>query len=177
MMQEFWVFGYGSLMWRPGFDYVERHQALIHGLHRRLCIYSWHHRGTPQQPGLVMGLDRGGACRGIAYRVRPEDWETTVEYLRGREQVTAVYLERSVRAHISGEAPRSVDALTYVADRSHAQYAGALSVEDQLRFVLQGKGVSGPCNEYVRSAVEHIREMGLHDGLLEHLSHKLAQVT
>ena len=176
IMQEFWVFGYGSLMWRPGFEHIERHQALIHGLHRRLCIYSWHHRGTPEQPGLVMGLDRGGACRGVAYRVSPENWPATIAYLREREQVTAVYIERSVKAHLSGDERRSVNALTYIADRSHAQYAGALSIAEQLPFVIQGKGVSGPCNEYVQSALEHIREMGVHDGLLEQLSHRLAEI-
>src|SRR5262245_2338593 len=85
-----WVFGYGSLMWRPGFPYLERHPARLIGLHRALCVYSYVHRGTPEKPGLVLGLDRGGACRGIAYRVAAAERDGTLSYLREREQVTSV---------------------------------------------------------------------------------------
>src|SRR5437868_3545892 len=83
---EFWVFGYGSLMWRPGFDFLERRNARLVGAHRALCVYSFVHRGTPAKPGLVLGLDRGGNCRGIAYRVAKSKRAATIEYLRGREQ-------------------------------------------------------------------------------------------
>ena len=91
---DLWVFGYGSLMWRPGFDFLERHTGRIHGFHRSLCVYSYHHRGTPNHPGLVLGLDRGGSCRGIAYRVAAGLRDGTVANLREREQVTSVYVER-----------------------------------------------------------------------------------
>ena len=90
---DLWVFGYGSLMWRPGFDYLERHEGRLIGAHRALCVYSFVHRGTPQKPGLVLGLDHGGACRGIVYRVGAKKREATIEYLRNREQVTMVYRE------------------------------------------------------------------------------------
>src|SRR5687768_12605984 len=93
-MTELWVFGYGSLIWQPGFPYLERKVARLFGAHRALCVYSWVHRGTPQRPGLVLGLDHGGACRGIAFRIAPQEWESVHAYLREREQVTAVYLER-----------------------------------------------------------------------------------
>src|ERR1700748_1582132 len=91
---DLWVFGYGSLMWRPGFEFVERIPARLIGLHRALCVYSFVHRGTPERPGLVLGLDRGGMCRGIAFRVSAALRDQTVAYLRAREQVTTVYLER-----------------------------------------------------------------------------------
>lgn len=173
-MQDSWVFGYGSLMWRPGFRFAERRPALLRGLHRQLCIYSHVHRGTPDRPGLVMGLDRGGACRGIAYRVAAEDWPSTLAYLRGREQVTNVYVEtrRPVRLLGGGE----VEALVYVVDRNHPQYAGRLSLEDQLTFVRQGCGASGACADYVASTVEHLRELGIADPLLEALAARLAPV-
>ncbi|MEL7030355.1 MAG: gamma-glutamylcyclotransferase, partial [Pseudomonadota bacterium] len=89
-----WVFGYGSLMWRPDFDYLERQSALLFGYHRAFCIYSVHHRGRPEKPGLVFGLDRGGACRGVAFRLAPDARSEIFEQLRAREQVTSVYLER-----------------------------------------------------------------------------------
>lgn len=174
-MQEFWVFGYGSLMWRPGFEFIEKQQALLRGLHRGLCIYSHVHRGTPARPGLVMGLDRGGACRGVAFKVDQARWSTTVDYLRAREQVTMVYLERTVTVSLLSEPARKVSALTYVVDRAHEQYAGKLSLEDQLKFIRQGKGGSGPCPEYVTTVAEHIRELGLRDSTLESLHKALTQ--
>jgi len=178
MMQERWVFGYGSLMWRPGFEYAEQRRALLRGLHRRLCIYSHVHRGTPERPGLVMGLDRGGACHGIAYRVEESRWAETVAYLRAREQVTMVYLEQ-MRPIVLDAAPRDglparpTVALVYAVDRQHPQYAGKLGIEEQLPFVRQGSGVSGPCADYVRSAAAHIAEMGLRDPLIEGLAARL----
>src|SRR5579885_3263075 len=91
--EDLWVFGYGSLMWQPGFPHLERVPARLIGLHRALCVYSFVHRGTPEKPGLVLGLDRGGACRGIAYRVAAPERDATLSYLREREQVTSVYVE------------------------------------------------------------------------------------
>src|SRR6202040_1341020 len=90
---DLWVFGYGSLMWRPGFDFIEQVPARLIGEHRALCVYSFDHRGTPEKPGLVLGLDRGGACRGIAFRVRGALRQAPIVYLRAREQVTSVYRE------------------------------------------------------------------------------------
>src|ERR1700676_2869036 len=90
---DLWVFGYGSLMWGPGFGYLEGGPARLIGLHRALCVFSFVHRGTPERPGLVLGLDRGGMCRGIAYRVAAAARADTIGYLRGREQVNTLYLE------------------------------------------------------------------------------------
>jgi len=168
-MAEFWVFGYGSLMWRPGFAYVERRPALISGLHRQLCIYSHVHRGTPDNPGLVMGLDRGGRCRGIAYRVDEMHRIDTIDYLRRREQVTMVYIESIRTIQLLGERPRKVPALVYVVDRRHRQYAGRLGLHVQLELVRTGLGQSGACSDYVRSTLAHLREIGVRDHGLEML--------
>src|SRR5208282_4138064 len=132
---DLWVFGYGSLMWRPGFDFLERAPARLIGLHRALCVYSFVHRGTPERPGLVLGLDRGGTCRGVAFRVAPRSRAATITYLRAREQVTSVYRETMRRVWLKGDAGRptsslQVSALCYVVDRSHVQYAGRLSLAE-----------------------------------------------
>ncbi|QPC45205.1 gamma-glutamylcyclotransferase [Kaustia mangrovi] len=171
-MNEFWVFGYGSLMWRPGFAFAERREATLVGAHRRLCVYSHVHRGTPDRPGLVLGLDRGGSCRGMAFRVMPEQWEETLAYLREREQATMVYREawRTVTLPATDDAPaREARALAYLVDRRHPQYAGHIGADEQLPYVLNGHGRSGPCPDYVRNTVVHLREMGIADPLLERL--------
>src|SRR4029077_14715863 len=114
---DLWVFGYGSLMWRPGFAFAESAPARLIGLHRALCVYSFVHRGTPEKPGLVLGLDRGGACRGIAFRVAPRHRDATVAYLREREQVASVYREVTRSVWLENAARQRISALTYVVDR------------------------------------------------------------
>ncbi len=171
-MEQFWIFGYGSLMWRPGFEYRRSLPAVVHGVHRSLCVYSHVHRGTPEQPGLVLGLDRGGSCHGLAFEIDPEKWDDTLSYLRAREQVTMVYLERRKTIRLPSES-RKVSAVTYIVDHAHPQYAGRLDDETLLRFILQGQGVSGHCADYVQSTVSHLRSMAIHDALLERLSARL----
>ncbi|MFC7396205.1 gamma-glutamylcyclotransferase [Chelatococcus sp. GCM10030263] len=162
-----WVFGYGSLMWRPGFPFLEQRRAVVRGFHRALCIYSHVHRGTADRPGLVLGLDRGGSCLGLAFRVAAGDATETIAYLRAREQATAVYVERHVRVTFpDGE---SATALTYVADRRHPQYAGRLSDAEVVRLVRQGIGQSGRNPEYVRNTHRHLIDLGVHDPLLTRL--------
>ena len=168
---DFWVFGYGSLMWLPGFDYVERRGALVRGWRRSLCIYSHVYRGTPERPGLVLGLDRGGACRGVAFRVAAALREDTIAYLRARELVTAVYIERNVRVRLPDGT--KVGALTYVADRDHPQYAGRLDREQLLSLVLQGVGRAGPNVDYVLNTETHLRENGILDPTLDWLAAQL----
>ncbi len=170
---DLWVFGYGSLLWRPGFEFVEKVPARVTGLHRSLCIYSFVHRGTPERPGLVLGLDRGGACRGMAFRVAPEHRDATVEYLREREQATAVYLEVLRNVTLLGQPERRVEALTYVVDRGHAQYAGKLSVEQRLHLIRQGHGRSGPNREYVLATVAELEALGCRDQELHVLAERL----
>jgi cation transport protein ChaC len=166
-MQQFWIFGYGSLMWRPGFDFLEQRPGTIRGYHRSLCVLSHVHRGTPERPGLVLGLDRGGACRGNLFRVAPDRWAETVAYLRAREQVTMVYREVETMA-TTPDGP--VPALTYAVDRRHHQYAGTLGHDRLVRLILQGAGQSGRCIDYVFNTVAHLRELGIHDENLERLA-------
>jgi len=168
---DLWVFGYGSLMWRPGFDYVERLDARLTGAHRALCVYSFVHRGTPERPGLVLGLDRGGACRGIAFRVAPEEWESVVATLRAREQVTPVYLERT-RPIVFGDGSRA-RALTYVVDRESPQYAGKLDEETQFSMVASAEGQAGPNRDYVTNTAAHLAELGMADAWLDRLAMRL----
>jgi len=172
---DLWVFGYGSLMWRPGFEALERVPARLKGLHRALCVYSFVHRGTPERPGLVLGLDRGGMCRGIAYRVAAAARAKTVAYLRGREQVTSVYLETMRRVELEGAARRQVMALCYIVDRGHVQYAGRLSLAERLHHVRQGHGQSGPNREYVIEAVRALEALGYRETDLHLLAERLGK--
>ena len=167
---DLWVFGYGSLIWRPGFDFVERVPARLIGEHRALCVYSFVHRGTPERPGLVLGLDRGGACRGVAFRIAEKNRAATVAYLRAREQVTSVYREVTRSVWLENEARQRVGAIAYVVDRGHVQYAGRLSLAEQLRHVMQGHGQSGANREYVISTVRAIEAEGFRDAPLHQLS-------
>src|SRR6201747_2763255 len=160
---DLWVFGYGSLMWRPGFEFLERVPARLIGEHRALCVYSFVHRGTPEKPGLVLGLDRGGACRGIAFRIAEKHRAATVAYLREREQVTSVYREVMRSVWLENEARQRVSALAYVVDRGHVQYAGRLSLAEQLRHVQQGHGHSGANRDYVLATLQSIEAQGFRD--------------
>jgi cation transport protein ChaC len=170
---DLWVFGYGSLMWRPGFPYAERRKATLKGWRRGLCVYSHVYRGTPEHPGLVLGLDQGGVCHGVAFRVEHALRESTIRYLREREQVTAVYIERIVAITLdSGE---RVPALTYVADRLHPQYAGRLDRSSLLEIVRSGAGQSGKNADYVTQTHDHLTEIGVRDRELEWLSANLRE--
>src|SRR5246500_880620 len=167
---DLWVFGYGSLMWRPGFEFIEQVPARLIGEHRALCVYSFDHRGTPEKPGLVLGLDRGGACRGIALRVAAKLRDSTVDYLRSREQTTHIYREVMRSVWLDNDARQRVSALTYVVDRGHVQYAGRLALKEQLRIVQQGHGRSGNNRDYVLSTVRAIEAQGFRDGRLHQLA-------
>jgi glutathione-specific gamma-glutamylcyclotransferase len=162
-MAELWVFGYGSLMWRPGFAFSEQAPAALIGAHRSLCIYSFHHRGTTESPGLVLGLDEGGACRGVVFRVPPENRDLTITYLREREQVTDVYVEAFRPVSLLDGSGRELEALCYVVDRRHPQYAGRLSIETQARLVQAAVGRSGTNIDYVLNTVRHLEEAGIQD--------------
>lgn len=159
-----WVFGYGSLIWNPGFAFRRQERALLRGAHRSLSIYSHRHRGTPDQPGLVFGLSRGGSCFGVAFEVAEAGWDQVFDYLQEREQDSGVYREawRKV-ALASGEV---VTALAYLVNEDHPQFAGELDLAHQLRLIRTGHGESGPNTEYVRKTATHLLALGIHDRAL-----------
>ena len=165
---DFWVFGYGSLMWDPGFAHAEVHPALLYGYHRRFCVYSFRYRGTPDCPGLVLGLDHGGACRGMAYRVAHRDARAALVYLWERELRGGGYHMRTVRPRLPGR--RTVEAYTFVVNHAHKDYAGELSLRETARYIVQGIGDRGPCSHYLHNTVEHLEELGLVDGPLHRLA-------
>ena len=171
--EDLWVFGYGSLMWRPGFDFLERVPARLIGLHRGLCVFSFVHRGTPERPGLVLGLDHGGNCRGIAFRVAAENRAATIDTLRAREQVTMVYREVVRPVWLEDDPRRRVSAVCYVVGRGHEQYAGRLTLEQQLHLVRQGHGRSGNNRDYVLETVREIERQGYRDRELHLLAEQL----
>jgi cation transport protein ChaC len=165
-----WVFAYGSLMWRPGFAYHEALPARLHGYHRALCIYSIVHRGTAERPGLVLGLDRGGSCRGWAFCIEQLHEAEILAYLDARELVTDVYQRKRLPVTT---AQGRVLAWCYVVRQDHVQYAGKLKEERVVELVRHGTGRSGRCCDYVVSTVSHLEQMGIVDGPLHALARRL----
>ncbi len=155
---DLWVFGYGSLMWRPDFPYVEARRARLSGYHRCFCISSTHHRGTPKRPGLVLGLDRGGICDGLAYRVAASERAVVLANLRRREQVNGVYCERHVHVALDGAAHIHVAALAYIVERRHPSYCGSQPLSKQAHLIRGAHGRSGPNLDYLINTVRHLQK-------------------
>jgi len=164
---DLWVFGYGSVMWRPGFDHEERRPGRVFGYHRSLCVWSWVHRGTRAQPGLVLGLDAGGSCRGMAYRIAASSKTEVADYLYRRELVTDGYQAVLHQVHL---AHGTVIALTFRANRGHPQYAGKLAHHHAADVVRRARGLSGANPEYLDSAVRQLQAMGIADGKLHKIN-------
>ena len=164
--EDFWVFGYGSLMWHPGFPHLEVRKGLLYGYHRHFCLYSHRYRGTPDCPGLVLGLDRGGSCRGLLYRVPAAEADEVMDYLYEREMNVRAYTPRWLEVRSE---PAPVSAIAFIVDHSHENYTGRLSLERTLEYVLQGHGQRGACVEYLENTVRHLRALGLRDRSLERL--------
>ena len=162
-----WIFGYGSLMWRPGFAFLDRQAATLQGRRRAFCIYSVHHRGTYERPGLVLGLAPGGSVRGVAYRVAAANWPETYAYLREREQPTETYVEASATVRLASGGRAQV--LIYLSDTRHPQWAGDLSLEQQAQLIAGNSGLSGRNIDYLRDLVEHLRAEGVRDHGMEAL--------
>ena len=173
-MGHFWVFGYGSLMWRPGFEHVACEPARVIGLHRAPCIYSWVHRGTRERPGIVLGLAKGGSCRGIAFKVEQSKREKVIDYLRARELVTNVYVETERNAIL--ESGESVRVVTYIADPHHEQYAGQLSIDALVQQISGAVGQSGDNESYILETLAQLRKTGIRDGLMEAVGARLMAI-
>src|SRR5262249_3059584 len=171
--EDLWVFAYGSLMWRPGFEALERDPARLIGAHRALCVWSHVHRGSPERPGLVLGLDFGGMCRGLPYPGPADYRKAPIDYLRAREQVPMVYRECVRPIVLLSQPERRVRAVCYMVDRSHAQYAGRLNLAEQLHHVRQGHGISGQNRDYVLAAVKELEALGCRDRDLHLLAERL----
>jgi glutathione-specific gamma-glutamylcyclotransferase len=170
---DLWVFAYGSLMWRPGFVFEEAAHALLEGAHRTLCIYSVHHRGRKSAPGLVFGLDKGGKCEGMAYRVARRRAADALGYLQRRENITHSYHATKKPVKLLDGSHRSANALCFIVDRTHWQYSGRLPLETQASIVRRAMGRSGANLDYVVSTMLHLRELGVHDPELERLMARL----
>ncbi len=168
-----WVFGYGSLIWNPGFVWADRQLARLDGYRRSFCMRSIHHRGTPENPGLVLALDRqpGTGCDGVAFAVPPESTVVTLDYLRERELISSAYVEEVLPVTLRDG--RQVEAVTYVVDADHVQYCGGLDLQEQARIIAQARGGRGPNSEYLWNTADHLEELGIADDELRWLSHQV----
>ncbi len=167
---QMWVFGYGSLLWNPGFDYVEKRLARLSGYRRNFCMRSIHHRGTPAMPGLVLALDAANAaiCDGLAFRIAPEDETQVLAYLRDRELVSSAYYEKTVRLDLPEGG--QLEALAYVIDQTNDQYCQGLPLEEQARIIATARGGRGDNSEYLFKTVEQMEKLSIQDADLQWLA-------
>lgn len=172
-----WVFGYGSLVWNPGFDVEERVLASLPGYNRSFCMRSVHHRGTQQSPGLVLALDAcaRSVCHGVGMAVSPAQRDEVLAYLRVRELISSAYRERFLDIRLTDG--REVEAVTYVVDPHHVQYCGGLDLEEQAQIIAHAEGGRGPNDEYLHNTAEHLTELGIHDADLKWLSARVRALT
>ncbi len=168
-MSDLWIFGYGSLMWKPGFAFEEAVPARLTGYRRCFCIYSVNHRGAPARPGLVLGLDRGGVCDGVAYRISPKHARATADYLRVREQVNGVYRETHVPVVLHEPERREVIAQAYIVERAHPSYTGPLSLRTQADLIRGAKGISGANLDYLINTLAHLHSLNIREPELQRL--------
>jgi cation transport protein ChaC len=164
--EDLWLFAYGSLIWNPAFHFLERRTGRVHGLHRRFCLWTQLGRGSPERPGLVLGLDRGGRCQGVLYRIAAAETGTELDIVWRREMVTGAYRPRWLRA---ASAAGPVRALTFVINRAHERYARPLADEELVRTLATARGALGSCAEYLFSTAAHLEQLGIADAALERL--------
>lgn len=172
-----WVFGYGSLLWNPGFEVAESVIGIMPGYARSFCMRSIHHRGSEEEPGLVLALDAQAdqACEGVALRVAEGHEDATLAYLRERELISSAYLERTETVHLRDG--REIETLVYVIDTDHVQYCGELPLEEQAQIIAQAVGDRGPNTDYLFNTTDHLASVGLHDATLEWLATRVKAIT
>lgn len=173
---DLWVFAYGSLMWNPGFDYVERKAARLEGYKRSFCLASIIYRGTPEAPGLVLGLQaaKGGYCDGIAFRVSSEERPLALAYLTKREMSNGSYSEEMLPTALT--CGRNVSALSYVIRPEHNQYRGVLTHEEQAQIIATAEGPAGKNSVYLEETITALRANGIRDAELETLHQKVLEL-
>lgn len=162
-----WVFGYGSLIWNPAFHFEERRAAKIHGYHRQFCLWTWLGRGRPEHPGLMLGLESGGSCRGVAYRLHPDHVYTELDIIWRREMLTSAYRPVWVNLHSGGATER---AITFVINRRHERYAGKVDQATMVHHIATASGPIGRCCDYLFETVKHLDELSLNDPRMETLA-------
>ena len=172
---DLWVFGYGSLLWNPGFPVAETRVARLHGWRRSFCMSSIHHRGTVERPGLVLALDaaEGAHCDGLGFRVEARHAAQTIDYLRERELISSAYVETRQSILFSACGTEQAEVLTYVIDPHHTQYRGDLDLETQARIIARATGGRGPNDEYLYNTAAHLAELGLADADLDWLASRV----
>ncbi len=172
-----WVFGYGSLLWNPGFPVARSEHATLHGYARSFCMSSIHHRGTEENPGLVLALDEQteAKCTGLALAVEAGHEDRTLQELRDRELISSAYVEKMLDVHLHDG--QVVTAVTYVIDEDHVQYCGGMPLEEQAQIIAHAVGGRGPNTEYLYNTAEHLTEIGLHDPDLEWLAQRVRSLT
>ncbi|PLC48497.1 gamma-glutamylcyclotransferase [Pollutimonas subterranea] len=172
--EDVWIYGYGSLIWRPEFQFIEQRAALLHGYHRALCLWSRVNRGTPDKPGLVFGLDVGGSCRGMAYRIPAGDVPSTMEALWRREMPSGAYIPRWLRCRTDHGI---VSALTFTMNRYTDAYVRDLPAERLIDIVQSAHGSYGPCIEYVLETARALKQSNIQDKRLQLLVRELHKST
>ena len=161
-----WVFGYGSLIWNPAFHFAERRTAFIYGYHRQFCLWAWAGRGSPQQPGLMLAMERGGSCHGVAYRLHRRQTESELDVVWRREMGAMAYLPIWVKVRT----PQGIEhAVAFIANRAHERYIADLDQRETTRLLANGSGPLGHCRDYLYDTVAHLRALGIRDRRMEAL--------
>lgn len=172
-----WVFGYGSLLWNPGFEVAEQVIARLPDYARSFCMWSIHHRGTEDDPGLVLALDAhpGASCEGVALRVAPGAEDTTLAYLRARELISSAYVEQDLQVDLVDG--RHVTAVSYVINQDHVQYCAGMALEKQAQVIAKAIGGRGPNTEYLFNTAAHLEQLGLEDADLDWLVRRVKAIS
>lgn len=176
MASGMWVFGYGSLIWQPGFAYRHRQLASLQGYRRAFCMESHHYRGTPEQPGLVLALDPedGGLCRGMAFEVEAANSGEVMDYLRRRELISDAYREAALQVGLDDG--RQVQAVCYVMNRAHQQYAGELDLDEKARIIARASGSAGANSDYLFNTAQTLQDLGIADPEMQELERRVRQL-